>query len=420
MHAVSLFVLICLTVQVNAQQAYKLNDIIADFKTEKILNGSSANGRLSDLQKELIIIDFFGTWCAPCIRALPALAALKKDYPDKISVVLVSVETPEQLQKFIASKKDFSFPIVVDADKKIKDLFQPPAYPYTVVVNKKNEIIAITQVALIDAAMINKWLKTNISKMPTAMQEDRAINRKEKPMATTKISAENKLLQLSQDFIYASKTGIETAPLEKQLTEFPFDSLKKMLQTDDEKKVFWINLYNGFTQAMLKKDPGKYKTRSAFFKAKKIFVAGKTFSLDDIEHGILRRSKIKWSFGYLNKVFPGKKEKALRVTHLDSRIHFALNCGAKSCPPIAFYDAGKIDEQLNLAANAYLHSEAVYDAEKNTLRLPAIMGWFRHDFKGKKNMLLLAKKYKIITETVYPRISFAKYDWSLTLDNYSK
>ena len=417
---VSLLFLMCITVQVNAQQAYKLNDIIANFKTQKILNGSSANGRLSGLKKELTIIDFFGTWCAPCIRALPALTALQKNYANKISVVMVSVETAEQLQKFITAQTDFPFPIVVDSNKKIAELFQPPAYPYTVVINKNNEVVDITEAALIDETLINKWLKTNISKMPTAMQESMIINRNEKPMATTNISGENKLLQLSQDFIYASKTRNETASLETQLAELFFDSLKNMLQTDDEKKAFWINLYNGFTQAMLKKDPGKYKNRSAFFKAKNIVVAGNTFSLDDIEHSILRRSKIKWSLGYLNKLFTGKTEKALRVSHLDSRIHWALNCGAKSCPPIAFYDADKINEQLNIATNAYLTRESIYDVEKNTLHLPAIMGWFRHDFKGKKNMLLLVKKYKIVPETAYPKISFAKYDWSLTLDNYSK
>ena len=149
-------------------------------------------------------------------------------------------------------------------------------------------------------------------------------------------------------------------------------------------------------------------------------MAGKTFSLDDIEHGILRRSKIKWSLGYLNKLFPGATQKALRVNNLDSRIHFALNCGAKSCPPIAFYDADKINDQLDLATRAYLSSEANYNAGKNTLQLPAIMGWFRHDFKGKRNMLLLAKKFDIIPENAKPSIAFAKYDWSLFLNNYSK
>ena len=287
-------------------------------------------------------------------------------------------------------------------------------------INKNNEVVAITEAAAITAGMIKDWIKIDKSVMPKAvpMNEDIIIN--EEHMAALKIAGTNTLLQLSQDFIYSAKTGNETASFEKKLAEVPYDSLQTMLLTDDEKKAFWINLYNGFTQAKLKKNPAKYKSRSAFFTAKDISVAGKTFSLDDIEHGILRRSGIKWSLGYLKKLFPGKTEKELRVNYPDNRIHFALNCGAKSCPPIAFYDAEKINTQLDLAARSYLSSEAIYNTEKNTLLLPAIMGWFRRDFKGKKNMLLLAKKYGIVPEAAHPKISFTKYDWSLSLNNYSK
>lgn len=406
-----------LAMQLKAQQGYKKDDIITDFRSEKILNGFSSNGRLSGLQRELTIIDFFGTWCTPCIRALPVLADIKKEYGDKISVVMVSVETEAKLQRFITGRKDFTFPVIVDADKKITGLFQPTALPYTVVINKNNEVLAITEAAAINAGMIAEWMGTNKPILPKAKPAEKNIIMKEENMA---VLEKNTLLQLSQDFIYASKTGNETLVLEKQLANLSFDSLKTMLQSNDDKKAFWINLYNGFIQAKLKKDPAKYKSRSAFFTAKDISVAGKTFSLDDIEHGILRRSKIKWSLGYLNKLFPGKKEKVLRVKDLDPRIHFALNCGAKSCPPIAFYTSDKINDQLDLATRAYLSSEAIYNPEKNTLQLPAIMGWFRHDFKGKKNMLLLAKNYGGVPESAQPSISFAKYDWSLYLNNYSK
>ena len=149
-----------------------------------------------------------------------------------------------------------------------------------------------------------------------------------------------------------------------------------------------------------------------------ITIAGNFFSLDEIEHDILRHSKIKWSLGYLNKIFPSKKAKSLRVQQLDYRIHFALNCGAKSCPPIAFYTTASLPTQLDVATRSYLTGEASYNEEKNTLQLPAIMGWFRRDFKGKKNMLLMVKKYNIVPEEKNPSISFKKYDWNLYLNNY--
>ena len=141
-------------------------------------------------------------------------------------------------------------------------------------------------------------------------------------------------------------------------------------------------------------------------------------SLDDIEHGILRRSKIKWSEGYLNKLFPSRFEKQNRLNKLDYRMHFALNCGAKSCPPIAFYKPEQIDKQLDMATKTYLKGDAEYDSLKNIVSLPALMGWFRHDFGGKKKMLVLLKSIGIVPGNAYPSVEFKKYDWNLFLSNY--
>jgi len=80
---------------------------------------------------------------------------------------------------------------------------------------------------------------------------------------------------LSQDFIYATKTGDATDSLQHAIATIPFTALTSQLKTDDEKKAFWINLYNGFTQLLLTKDPAKYKSRNSFFKSKQIEVAGK-------------------------------------------------------------------------------------------------------------------------------------------------
>lgn len=103
---------------------------------------------------------------------------------------------------------------------------------------------------------------------------------------------------------------------------------------------------------------------------------------------------------------------------VDYRIHFALNCGAKSCPPIAYYSPEKLDQQLDIATKNYLSSEADYNKEKDVLYLPAIMGWFRADFGGKKGMREILKSHNIIPEAANPKIKFKDYDWTLELSNY--
>jgi hypothetical protein len=342
---------------------------------------------------------------------------VQQKYKSRVQVLLVSIEEEEKLKKFIANRANFLFPLAVDNDNAVTSLFQPPSYPYTVVLGKSGKVLAqLTDAAQLTNAAIETWLA------------DTAVAMKAGPITETTKTANSMnsktqlsgstVLQLSQSFLYAAKTGESTEPFKKALKELDYEVLKKALQTDTEKKAFWINLYNAFTNDILKANPEKYSNRGRFFGAKQIEVAGKRLSLDQIEHDFLRRTKIKWGLGHLNQAFPSPIAKELRVEALDYRIHFALNCGAKSCPPIAYYTPVNLDQQLELATKNYLTGEVDYKKETTTVYLPAIASWFRADFGGKKGMLGILKKHGIIPQQVAPKIKFKKYDWTLELNNY--
>ena len=95
-----------------------------------------------------------------------------------------------------------------------------------------------------------------------------------------------------------------------------------------------------------------------------------------------------------------------------------MNCGAKSCPPIAFYNPETLDKQLELATKAFLSSEVEWDSVNNVIRLPKLMSWFRADFGGKRGMKKILQQHNIIPAEVNPKIKFKDYDWTLTLNNY--
>lgn len=234
--------------------------------------------------------------------------ALQQAFGPALNIVLVSNETEAQLQKFIGGRKGFSLPIIVDEGNEWTSRFQPPSLPYTVIV-KEGKVVAITEAEKLDKAFLQQWLN----------REAKANVRTEKTqnfttgMTAANQQSSNKAVALSQAFLYAAKTGAALSDFIDSLQTFPYEGLVGTLKTDPQKKAFWLNLYNGFVQATLKDNPEQYRSRNAFFKQKTINVGGTLFSLDDIEHGILRRSKIKWSLGYLNKLFPSKKEKELRV-----------------------------------------------------------------------------------------------------------
>lgn len=226
------------------------------------------------------------------------------------------------------------------------------------------------------------------------------------------------IITVSQKLLLAVKTHLPTDSLTHYLATIREHELSKELNSDINKKTFWINIYNAFTQILLNNDQAIYKKRNAFFGRKQIIIAGRSLSLDNIEHGILRRSKNKWSLGYFNSLFVSKFEKRNRVDSVDYQIHFALNCGARSCPPIAFYTIEKLDQQLKTATKVYLEGETIWIDSTKTIYLPKMMGWFRADFGGKKGMKKLIKQYSLAPIIENIKIHYKSYDWTLFLAQY--
>jgi hypothetical protein len=227
-------------------------------------------------------------------------------------------------------------------------------------------------------------------------------------------------IKLTQDLLYAVKTDEDFTAVQKQLADAGQDELLRQLSDENKRKAFWLNIYNAYTQIGLKENPEAYKKRNRFFSKKFIRVAGKDLSLDGVEHGIIRRSKWKYSLGHFNKLFKSKFEKQFRLDKVDYRIHFALNCGAKSCPPIAFYKPEQLDKQLDLATKIYLKNEVLFNSNELTAEVPAILSWFRGDFGGKKGIRKILKEQKLIPDDSHPRIKWKKYDWGLVLRNFEE
>ena len=201
-----------------------------------------------------------------------------------------------------------------------------------------------------------------------------------------------------------------------ELDALSLAQLKNNLQNDDYKKAFWINIYNAHFQILRKqfnlKKPEIYKDRM-------IKISGNTFSLDEVEHGILRRNRHKLSLGYLPNPFSRKIITDLAVEKLDYRIHFALNCGAESCPPIAFYSADKIAYQLELSTLSFLESETKVDEQKKEISVSKLFQWYRADFDGTKGIRIILKE-KLKLDTTDFKLKYNEYSWNEDLENYTE
>lgn len=219
---------------------------------------------------------------------------------------------------------------------------------------------------------------------------------------TAPVLARSLLLAIRID----DRVGTDTAAA--ALARMTEADLARDLPDDPTRIATWVNLYNAATQLLVDADPGRDARRMRFFRQPALTVAGMAVSLDTLEHGLLRRSRPKAGLGYLPNPLAGRFERRFRVTRPDPRVHFALNCAAASCPPIAAYDPDRLDAQLELATHAYLGAGVRRDGV--TLIVPRIFRWFPGDFRGAGGVRGFLAAHGHPTEGL--RLRYAPWDWT--------
>ena len=179
---------------------------------------------------------------------------------------------------------------------------------------------------------------------------------------------------------------------------------------------FWINLYNalilhgvvhyGISGSMLR-DLG-------FFRRVAYDVGGMRFSADDMEHGVLRGNR-RHPYLPFPQFAADDPRRMMTVSDPDPRVHFALVCGARSCPPIASYEPAALDEQLHLAATAFINGIGTrFEQDGRTLSISRIFRWYRRDFGGTEGVRAVLRQHLTDPGRLeLARIRYLPYDWSV-------
>jgi hypothetical protein len=192
--------------------------------------------------------------------------------------------------------------------------------------------------------------------------------------------------------------------LRQQLARVNVAALNKKQQL-----AYWINVYNvNVVATVMEKYPVESIrdistdpiVRLNVFKKERVPFGGGLLSLDDVEH------------------------KKIREGFHDPRIHFAINCAAKDCPPIRpeAFTGAKLDAQLDDQVRRFLATNVRYerDGDELTLHVTKIMDWFGDDFDnwGGGRVAFLRKyvpadKQRLIAQAKEVDVEYDDYDWAL-------
>ncbi|KRH78790.1 hypothetical protein FERRO_17860 [Ferrovum sp. JA12] len=186
----------------------------------------------------------------------------------------------------------------------------------------------------------------------------------------------------------------------------------------NEQLAFLINLYNASTvNLILTKYPDLKSIKdlgslfSSPWKKDIVHLFGKTISLDDVEHGLIRGSH----------------------RYNDPRVHFAVNCASIGCPMLRneAYDAIHLDQQLEDQARRFLSDPSRNRYQLGMLEVSPIFKWYSDDFKsGWRGTYSLNQFFAIYAKELgIPRqqmndlnnqkveVKFLDYDWNLNSEN---
>jgi len=176
--------------------------------------------------------------------------------------------------------------------------------------------------------------------------------------------------------------------------------------SEQEQIAYWINAYNVFTVKLIVDNyPIKsikdlnpslsIPTIRSVWTKEWFQIGGEDFSLDRIEHKILRKD------------------------FEEPRIHFAVNCASISCPTLRneAYTAEKLNDQLEEQAKLFLNDETRNTITPDRITVSKIFSWFGGDFKNGQTLVQFINRYTDVEINDKAKVKFMDYNWDLNEAN---
>jgi hypothetical protein len=186
-----------------------------------------------------------------------------------------------------------------------------------------------------------------------------------------------------------------------------------------ERLAFWINVYNALVLHGIVRLGVRSSVRHVwnFFGRVSYRVGGLVLSLDDVEHGVLRDNRRR-PWPPLRPFRARDPRRALAVSPPDPRFHFAITCGAASCPPVGVYRAAALDAQLEAATRNFVNQEIALAGDR--VACSRLFKWYRADFDAAGGLGAFLLRHlddgparRALAGGAAPCAAFTPYRWTL-------
>lgn len=107
------------------------NSKAPDF-TAELADGSSFT--LSEQEGKVVLLNFWATWCSPCVEEMPALEKIHKDYAEQVKVVAVDCGEDKAVVDSFLKENEYTFSVGYDENNEISRKYPVTGIPYTLII----------------------------------------------------------------------------------------------------------------------------------------------------------------------------------------------------------------------------------------------------------------------------------------------
>lgn len=200
-----LWAMLCLSVMyAQPQKQLSIGDSVPDLALDHVLNAPFSKSSLYHFKSRLLILDFFATWCSPCVAMLPRLDSLQKSLDDTLQVLVITDEDPAVVSRFLAKREGIHLPVIA-GDRLLKKWFPYKLLPHEIWISN-GKLRAISHPEFITADNIRKLVINGTISLP--VKSDLFQFNRNKPIMENQVIQQQKARALYASQLLAYIPGL--------------------------------------------------------------------------------------------------------------------------------------------------------------------------------------------------------------------
>lgn len=169
-----------------------LGNVCPDFTMSVITsNGNEKNISLKELRGKIVVMEFWATYCSPCIPSLKHFDKLQAQFGNAVKFIAVSEENRDKVDAFIAKRGFKHISFAMDWGRKLNDMFYHHFIPHTVVIDQTGVVRAFTSPDEVNQFVISKMINREPVKFTMKHEYQEASYSQSETLPSTKRQSDN-------------------------------------------------------------------------------------------------------------------------------------------------------------------------------------------------------------------------------------